>query len=78
MIIEFISTLSISYGVIKFFNEDYFYEKQTAERTYNHCEWKYVGKTIVQDGERLFELPDTDGNKFILFKQICKNNGPKE
>ena len=36
-------------------------------------EFKYVGKTIVQDGERLFELTDPEGNKYILFKQVCEN-----
>ena len=72
MIIEFISSLSISYGVIKFFNEDYFYAKQTAERNYKHCKWEYVGKTVKKDGERLFELTASNGEKYILFKQICK------
>ena len=72
MIVEFLSSLSISYGVIKFFNEDYFYAIQTAKRNNTHCEFKYVGKTIVQDGERLFEMIDSDGNKYILFKQVCK------
>ena len=73
MIIEFMSSLSISYGVIKYFNEDYFYAKQTAERNYTDCQWKYVGKTVKQDGERLFELTTSNGEKFILFKQICNN-----
>tara|TARA_Y100001937_G_C7114760_1_gene329585 strand:- start:401 stop:622 length:222 start_codon:yes stop_codon:yes gene_type:complete len=71
MIIELVSSLSITWGAIKFFNEDFFYAKQTAERNHTSCEWKYVGKTIKQDGERLFELGDPDGNKYILFKQVC-------
>ena len=72
MVIELITSIFTGYGVVKFFNEDYFYAKQTAERQNTHCEFKYVGKTIVQDGERLSELTDPDGNKYILFKQVCK------
>ena len=72
MIIELVSSLSITWSAIKFFNEDFFYAKKTAERNHTQCEWKYVGKTIKQDGERLFELGDPDGNKYILFKQVCK------
>ena len=71
MIIELVSSLSITWSAIKFFNEDFFYAKQTAEINHTSCEWKYVGKTIKQDGERLFELGDPDGNKYILFKQVC-------
>ena len=71
MIVETISAISLAYGTTKYFNEDYFYAKKTAERHNSHCEFKYVGKTIVQDGERLFELTDSDGNKYILFKQVC-------
>lgn len=72
MIIEAISTIFTGYGIVKFFNEDYFYAKETAERHNTYCEFKYVGKQIVKDGERLFELTDSDGNKYILFKQVCK------
>jgi len=56
----------------KCLNRKHYYAKQTAERNNTHCEFKYVGKTIVQDGERLFELTDPDGNKYILFKQVCE------
>ncbi len=73
MIMEMFSAFGLTYGLTKYFNEDYFYAKQTAERNNTHCEFKYVGKTIVQDGERLFELTDPEGNKYILFKQVCEN-----
>ena len=73
MIMEMLSAVGLAYGATKYLNEDYFYAKQTAERNNTHCEFKYVGKTIVQDGERLFELTDTEGNKYILFKQVCEN-----
>ena len=73
MIMEMLSAFGFSYGLTKYLNEDYFYAKQTAERNNTHCEFKYVGKTIVQDGERLFELTDPEGNKYILFKQVCEN-----
>jgi hypothetical protein len=74
MIIEVISSIFTVYNVVKYFNEDYFYARQTAERENTHCEFKYVGKTIVEDGERLFELTDPQGKKYILFKQVCENN----
>lgn len=67
-----VSSIASAWGIINFFNDDYFYAKETAERYNQNCEFKYVGKTIVQDGERLFELTDPDGQKYILFKQVCE------
>ena len=78
MIVELITSISATWNVIKFFNDDYFFAKEKAERKNTHCEFKYVGKTIEKDGERLFELTDPQGKKYILFKQVCENNDRKK
>ena len=72
MVIEFITGISTTWNIIKFFNDDYFFEREKAIRENAYCEFKYVGKTIEKDGERLFELVDSNGEKYILFKQVCE------
>ena len=72
MIVELITAVSASWTLTKYFNDDYFYGKETAERNHTHCEFKYVGKTYVSNGKTLFPLTDaTNGKQYILFKQIC-------
>ena len=37
MVIELITSISATWNIIKFFNDDYFFEKEKAERENTHC-----------------------------------------
>ena len=74
MIVEILSAISITYGVIKHFNDDFFYEVETDKRQYAECSWEYVGKQLANPNAlQLFAKKDEDGKTYIYWKHTCKD-----
>tara|TARA_X000001316_G_C903999_1_gene21293 strand:- start:108 stop:326 length:219 start_codon:yes stop_codon:yes gene_type:complete len=72
MIITIISAITMTYSSLKYLNDDYFYQLETDQRTYQECEFKYVGKTLVDKNAKQFFAQIENKNKYIYWKNICK------
>lgn len=53
-------------------NAEFFAHKNKMEELYGPCEWKYVGRqTDIKN--HAITLTPPNGEKYILFRQVCEN-----
>lgn len=74
MIVEIISVISLGWGAIKHFNDDYFYQLDTDKRWYDECQYKYVGKQEIDPNAMQLFPSKEDGKSYIYWKHTCTDD----